>query len=58
VRSAWTYLHFPGTLASDLLDVFVRQEPWIARTQNRRPRTREALADLIDASVLRDARLG
>jgi len=58
VRAAWPYLHYPGTLAADLVDVFVRQDPWIARTQNRAPRSREALARLIDESVVREARAG
>ena len=56
VRSAWPYFDYAGTLAADLLDVFLRQEPWIARLQNRVPRTREQLAALIDDSVLREAR--
>ena len=56
VRGAWPYLSYPGTLAADLLDVFVRQEPWIASTQGRAPRAREALAALIDAAVVREAR--
>lgn len=58
VRSAWPYFDYVGRLATDLLDVFVRQEPWIARTQNRSPRTREALAALIDDSVVREAQAG
>jgi len=45
-------------LAADLLDVFERQEPWIARTQGRAPRTRAALARLIDDTILREARAG
>lgn len=56
VRDAWPYLDYPGALAGDLLDVFARQEPWIARLQGRAPRRREALAQLIDASVVREAR--
>lgn len=55
VRSAWPYLAYPGTLAPDLLEVFERQEPWIAKTQKRTPRSRETLAKLIDDSVLREA---
>lgn len=55
VRAAWPNLRYPGTLAPDLLDVFTRQEPWIARLQNRAPRGREELARLIDASVAREA---
>lgn len=58
VRAAWPYLSYPGTLAGDLLEVFERQEPWIARTQKRTPRTRETLAKLIDDSVVREARAG
>ncbi len=58
VRAAWPYLNYPGTLTTDLLDVFARQEPWIARTQKRAPRTREALAKLIDDTVVREARAG
>ena len=58
VRGSWPYLSYPGTLATDLLEVFERQEPWIAKTQNRAPRTREVLAALIDTSVVREARSG
>jgi NitT/TauT family transport system substrate-binding protein len=55
VRGAWPCLHYPGTLAADLLDVFERQEVWLARIQRRAPRTRGALAELIDDSVLAEA---
>jgi len=55
VRSAWPYLNYPGTLASDLLDIFERQDVWIAKVQGRAPRTRDALSKLIDDSVLREA---
>ena len=58
VRAAWPYFNYPGTLAADLLDVFERQEPWIARVQGRMPRARAALARLIDDSVLKEARAG
>jgi NitT/TauT family transport system substrate-binding protein len=56
VSSAWPYLNYPGTLASDLLDVFERQDVWIARVQGRAPRSRDALSKLIDGSVLHEAR--
>lgn len=56
VRDAWQYLNYPGTLATDLLDIFERQDMWIAKVQGRAPRPREALARLIDGSVLREAR--
>lgn len=55
VCSAWPYLDYPATLASDLLEVFERQEGWIAKLQGRSPRDRAALAKLIDGSVLREA---
>jgi sulfonate transport system substrate-binding protein len=58
VRGSWPYFNYPGTLTPDLLDVFERQEPWIAGVQGRAPRTREALARLIDGSVLSEARAG
>lgn len=58
VSSAWPYLTYPGTLAADLLDVFERQDVWIAKVEGREPRTREALAKLIDGSVLREALVG
>lgn len=58
VRSAGPYLNYPGTLASDLLDVFEQQEPWIAKVQRRDPRSRAELARLIDGSVLREALAG
>lgn len=56
VREAWPYFNYPGTLATDLLDIFERQEPWIAKVQGRVPRSRQALAGLIDASVVQEAR--
>lgn len=55
VCSAWPYFNYPGTLASDLLDVFERQEVWIAKVQGRTPRTRATLSILVDDSVLREA---
>jgi NitT/TauT family transport system substrate-binding protein len=56
VSSAWPYLNYPGTLATDLLDIFERQDVWIAKVQGRAPRSRDALAGLIDDSVWREAR--
>ena len=56
VRAAWPYLRYPGTLATDLLDVFERQDVWIAKVQGRAPRSRDALSRLIDDSVWREAR--
>jgi sulfonate transport system substrate-binding protein len=56
VRGSWPRFHYPGTLAADLLDRLARQEPWIAKVQRRTPRNRDALAKLIDESVLREAK--
>jgi len=58
VRGSWPYFNYPGTLANELLDIFERQDAWIAKVQGRAPRTREALARLIDDSVLSEARAG
>ncbi len=58
VRGAWPCFNYPGTLAADLLDIFGRQEPWIANLQGRAPRARDELAKLIDDSVVREARSG
>ena len=55
VSGAWPYLDYPGALAPDLLDVFERQEAWIAKIEKRAPRSRAALSGLIDDSVLREA---
>ena len=55
VAAAWPYMNYPGTLAPDLVDVFERQESWIAKAQGRTPRSRETLAKLIDDSVVREA---
>src|SRR5258706_11586466 len=48
VSGAWPRFKYPGTIATDLLDVFERQDVWIAQIQGRAPRSREALAKLID----------
>jgi len=56
VRGAWPRFDYPGTLASDLIERLERQEPWVAKAQRRAPRSRDALARLIDDSVLREAR--
>ena len=55
VSGAWPRFRYPGTLATDLLDVFDRQEPWIAKIQARPSRSRGTLAKLIDDSVVKEA---
>jgi NitT/TauT family transport system substrate-binding protein len=58
VRDAWPYFTYPGTLATDLIDILERQDPWVAKLQGRAPRDRATLAKLIDGSVVREARAG
>jgi len=55
ISHVWHHEGYPGTMVSDLLDVLVEEEVWVARERNRAPRTREQLATLIDESVLKEA---
>ena len=56
VQKSWPQLRYEGTLASDLLDVMVEEDRWVAKEKSRAPRTREQLASLIDRSLLDEAR--
>jgi sulfonate transport system substrate-binding protein len=55
VSKSWPNLRYAGGLASDLLDVMVEEEVWVAKERNRTPRTRAQLAGLIDRSLLDEA---
>jgi ABC-type nitrate/sulfonate/bicarbonate transport system substrate-binding protein len=55
VTTSWNLFRFPASLPDDLLDSMLEQEPWMAEKQNRAVRPREAIASLIDATLLRDA---
>lgn len=55
VSTTWNLFGFPASLPDDLLDSMVEQEPWMAEKQSRAARPREAIAALIDASLLREA---
>lgn len=55
IEKAWHHEGYPGTLATDLLDVMVDEDVYLAPERNRTPRARAELAKLIDDSVLRDA---
>ena len=44
VAASWGLFRFPASLPDDLLDAMVEQEPWMAKNQNRAPRSRDALA--------------
>jgi NitT/TauT family transport system substrate-binding protein len=55
VSTAWRLFRFPASLGEDMLETMIEQEPWMAEKQNRAARPREAIAALIDASLLREA---
>jgi len=56
VSTIWSLFSFPATIPDDMLASMVEQEPWMAQKQNRPARSPEAIAMLIDASLLRDAK--
>jgi sulfonate transport system substrate-binding protein len=56
VTRSWRHHAFPMAVPADLLEVMAEEERWVARNQNREPRTREALSVFIDTSVLAEAR--
>jgi ABC-type nitrate/sulfonate/bicarbonate transport system substrate-binding protein len=56
VSTVWGLFSFPASIPDDLLASMVEQEPWIAQKQNRPARSPQAIAALIDASLLRDAK--
>ena len=55
IRSAWRSHNFLCDMPPDVLDVLAKEEAWLAPRESRKPRDRDELATLIDASVLRDA---
>jgi sulfonate transport system substrate-binding protein len=57
VSRSWEHHTFPAAVPDDLLDIMTQEEPWIARNQRRAPRTRAALAQFIDTSVIAEARV-
>lgn len=56
VAQAWPTLAFTATLPGDLLDTLEVEERWLAAQDGREPRSRAALATLIDPTVLAEAR--
>lgn len=56
VRRAWSTLTFNAHLPHDLLDMLAMEERWLAAQEGRTPRARETLSNLIDPSVLADAK--
>ncbi|MBO0759032.1 MAG: ABC transporter substrate-binding protein [Bradyrhizobiaceae bacterium] len=56
VSTTWRLFEFPASIPDDLLETMVEQEPWMAEKQNRPPRSPEAIATLIDASLWQEAK--
>lgn len=56
VEASYGHHGFPGKVADGLLDTLVKEEAWLAPQNNRRARSREELATLIDTSVVDEAR--
>lgn len=55
ISKGWPEMEFPVEIIPDMLDVLVEEEPWIAKQQNREPRTPEELERIIDRSVVEEA---
>jgi sulfonate transport system substrate-binding protein len=55
VATVWDLFSFPASIPQDMLASMIEQEPWMAQKQNRPARSQEAIAALIDASLLREA---
>jgi NitT/TauT family transport system substrate-binding protein len=56
IKKALPEIRYAGGMVKDLLDVLEEEELWVAKEQNRAPRTRAQLNTLIDRSVLEEAR--
>jgi len=55
VADGWKHHNFAASMPSDLLDVLVVEEQWLAARDERPARSRDQLATLIDDSVYREA---
>jgi NitT/TauT family transport system substrate-binding protein len=53
VAAVWPQFKFPAELTGKLEGVLQDVEPWVASNQQRKPRTRRELVDLIDNSLLK-----
>jgi sulfonate transport system substrate-binding protein len=58
VEAGWRHHRFTASIPGDLLDVLVLEEEWLASRDNRRARSRDELATLIDTNVYREAIAG
>ncbi len=55
IEGSWEEMEFPIHIVPDILDVLEVEDRWVARAQDREPRSREELAQFIDYSVLEEA---
>lgn len=56
ISAAWNHFRFNASVPEDALTVLIEEEQWVAVQQKRAPRPRAQLQQLIDDSVLREAR--
>ena len=56
IADVWPHFTFPAALPSDMLNVLVEEEQWVAAHEKRAPRPRAQLQTLVDDSVVREAR--
>jgi NitT/TauT family transport system substrate-binding protein len=52
----WPNTAYVASFDENMLDLFVEEEMWLAPQENRKPRSRKALAQLIDRSLYDQAR--
>jgi NitT/TauT family transport system substrate-binding protein len=55
VLAVWPQFSFPASISGKLRAALGEVEPWVAAAQKRSPRSREALAALIDTSIVEQA---
>jgi NitT/TauT family transport system substrate-binding protein len=56
IALGWPNVRFVANYDDGLLDLFARQDPWLAAQEKRAPRTRAQLAPIIDKSAYEEAR--
>ena len=56
ITRSWEHHAFPMVVPSDMLDVMVEEEKWVAQKQKRAARSRTDLAAYFDPSILEEAR--
>lgn len=58
LKEAWPVHKWNGTIPSDLIDVLVEEDKYLANVEKREAMSREVLEPLVDWSVLKEARNG